>query len=120
MRKKNNSLLLHLDSIPTFEDFSVQMKVAPNGFGATILRYVYRNIFIDSEDLLEEYNKYYSVEYQTFCAFIFKKIGVEIASGEIEAKHILLVDPWFALLDPIYDNNFLEMIIGHLGVYREN
>lgn len=120
MRKKNNSLLLHLDSIPTFEEFSAQMKVSPNGFGSIVLRYVYRNIFIDSDDLLEEYNKYYSVEYQTFYAFLSKKIGVEIAATEIEAKHILRVDPWFTLLDPIYDNNFLEMIIGHLGVHREN
>lgn len=120
MKEKDKELVLSLDRIPSFEEFLNQMKVASTGFGAVILNYIYKNLFYHSIDLSEEYIKYYSVEYVTIDDYLLKKVGLQIPSSELRRRHILRIERLSSLIDPAYEENFLEMFLQKLEVYRED
>jgi hypothetical protein len=120
MKEKDKELVVSLDRIPNFEEFLNQMKVAPTGFGAVILKYIYKNLFFHSIDHKEEYVKYYSIEYDTIDDYLLKKVGLEITTAESSRRHILRIERLSSLIDPAYEDNFLEMFLHKLEVYRED
>ena len=111
MRDMDKVFVLSLDTIPSLDELLHKMKVAPNGFGAVIVQYIYDNLFATSIDLKEEYKKYYSVEYSNFESFVVNKVGMNIDSSQLYKEHVLLIDWFMSLIDSRFEDNYLDLVL---------
>ena len=103
--------ILALNIKPTFEEFLEFLSIERNGLAAQLFEPVYRQFFVHSKDLKEEYNKYYSIEYSTFSDYLDLCHNTELSEEELEKEYVYKFKNNYQLTDSAYDTDYLERFI---------
>ncbi len=60
---------------PNFDEFLSELKIAPNTFASTILERVFQFYFVESVDVKFDYDRFYSIEYNSLGNFALPHRG---------------------------------------------
>lgn len=97
---------------PDREKFLAALGISRGGFGEQVFGTVYDALFIESIELKDEFNKYYSVEYASLAEYLEIRYGANLSEEELEADRVFLVT-WLPLVidDNMQEDNKLDTVL---------
>ena len=108
---EENETILSLNVRPSFNGFLDLLSITTKGLAAQLLDPVYKQFFVYSQDIKEEYVKYYSIEYPTLSEYIEICHNKKLPEEELDKKYIYKVENQCQLTNPAYDTDYFERII---------
>ena len=94
---KDDQYLLHLKRKYSFQEFCHKAKVLPGTYSASFVQRIFSLVFDFSENLVDEYRRYYSNEYENIDKFLFWRYGISediINQLRVAEKDFLVVFPY--------------------------
>ena len=104
-------LVLPVRRIPPLGEFLDALKIKPTGLAAQLFTGVYNQLFVWSDDLRAQYDRYYCVEYPTLAAYLELMHEVYLDQAELEKTHILAVESVGGVLEEAYDDNVWDTVV---------
>jgi len=116
-------MIICLQRIPSKEEFFQDLGISAGRLGSQLFGYVYDCFFKHSVSLRHEYNRYYSVEYETLEEFLYVTKDIVLDADALAKPHLLFVDNFHQIINSDYEDNKLETIlecIKRVGNRNEN
>lgn len=92
------------------EDIFLNLCGAGKGFSKTLFKRIYDCIFLEIIDIEEEFEKYYSIEYNSLWQFLLKKYNIKI-EDIIQLKEIKACNPNIIIYKKQNSHLWLEQLI---------
>lgn len=120
---RDDDLILPVNFVPSVDEFLDGLQIKPSGLAAQLFTSVYKQFFVWSKDLRDEYEKFYCVEYRTIVEYLELAHEIYLEPHELEKKHILKIKSPSGVVDQMYDDHSLDIVIDcirTLEATREN
>jgi len=104
-------MIVCLERIPSKEDFFEELGISAGLLGSQLFSYVYDCFFKHSVNLSYEYDRYFSVEYETLEKFLYVTKNVTLDADALAKPFLLFVDDFHQIIDTDYEDNQLETIL---------
>ena len=114
----NTKLILPFPKPPSLAQFFELLSVKPHGLAAQLTEHVYRDFFVNSLDLKEEYRRYYCVEYANLSDYVEMCHGEYLDEADLSQEHIFQIKHLPQMVDPAYSENHLDSVLKALKKWR--
>ena len=104
-------IIFPLNIKPSLEEFLGGLAIKNGGLAAQLFKPIYEQFFVYSQDIKEEYVKYYSIEYPTLGEYIEICHGEELSEEQLDKNFIYKFKNRASLLNPVYDGNYFEHVV---------
>lgn len=129
-----DGFLLTLPEKCTLNDFFTAAKVKPNSYGSVLVSRLFNGLMTTSTNVNDEYNKYYSKEYQNLSLFLFWKYCIPLRTSkkvlsQLRQGEIVLYSPFSSgsswtvkafIDDPVMLKSLNNIIDEVRGMHYEN
>lgn len=105
------ALVLPTSWHPNREEFLSVLGVSPKSLGEHFFGKAYEALFVSSIEVIEEYKKFYSVEYSNLAEYLNIRYGITLNDNELESEKIFLVTWLPQIIDDLYEESELDTVL---------
>ena len=109
---------------PNLEQLLSSLGVSSGGLGEQLFASVYDAFFETSINLKEEYDRFYSVEYDSLSDYIQIRYGKTLSNDDLEAERVFAVTWLPQIVDNAYEESKLDVVMNTISmlskVHNEN